>query len=293
MNTRQHIDALFSGFEETAALLDFKEELESNLSDRIGSLKKKGLDEEAAFDKAIEELGDVSALADELSLKKKQEVFSDVYMKTRSYVGPWRMALYVLCGAVLLFGVISAMIVWFFSDSIEASLGTLLIFGGTGALGFVFLGLTQETAAREAMPWKRALWYVAAVGVFLFGIFVFAMTYFQARLGLPHAMGTLICFVLPSLTLGAFLVLTEKDRSKPWVQELRKKVLEWHMNRFTHFSLAQQERFGLLSGALWISAVALFILSSITVGMKFSWLALVAALVGQMLLLSFFIKENE
>ena len=287
---RQYINSLFSGYEETNALIDFKEELESNLNDRINSLKKKGLDEEQASEKAIAELGDVSALADELSLKKKQEIFSDMYMKTRNYIGPWRMALYVLCGMVLAFGVIVGVTSWLFTNNVQALWGSLMPFSMTSVLGLVYLGLTQETASREKMPWKRVLWYVAASGIFLFGILVFVMTYFAQGAGLPHAIASLIPFALPGLALGIFLVLTEKDRSKPWVIELRKKVLEREQERFANPE--QQERFGLLSGALWIGAAAAFILFTITMGFRFSWLAIPAALIGQMLILAAFSKKE-
>jgi hypothetical protein len=47
-------------------------------------------------------------------------------MKTRSYIKPWRMALYVLCGTVLGFGVITAVSAWLFSKDIQAFLGTVL-----------------------------------------------------------------------------------------------------------------------------------------------------------------------
>ena len=287
---RQYINSLFSGYEETNALIDFKEELESNLNDRINSLKKKGLSEEQASEKAIAELGDMSALADELSLKKKQEIFSDMYMKTRNYIGPWRMALYVLCGMVLVLGVIVGVTSWLFTNNVLALWGSLLPFVLTSVLGLVYLGLTQETASREKMPRKRVLWYVAASGIFLFGILVFVMTYFAQGAGLPHAIASLIPFALPGLALGIFLVLTEKDRSKPWVIELRKKALEREQERFV--SPAQQERFGLLSGALWIGAAAVFILFTMTVGLKFSWLAFPAALIGQMLILTAFSKKE-
>lgn len=290
MDMKQYIDDLFSGYEETESLADFKLEIRSNMDDRVKSLMKKGLDEKAAFDKAISELGDVSALADELSLKKRQEVFSEMYMKTRSYIKPGRMALYVLCGAVLGFGIISAFLAWSFSGDINALLGTVLVFSEAALLGFVFLGLTQETASREAMSWKRALWYVAVSGVFLFGVIVFVMTYFIDGLGLPYAIATLIPFALPSLALGIFLILTEKDRSKPWVVDLRKKAMEREMERFA--SPAQAERFGLVTGALWIAAIAGFILLTLTVGIKFSWLAIVAALIGQMLVLAMFTKSK-
>jgi hypothetical protein len=290
MDIRQHIDSLFAGYEETDALADFKEELESNLNERIDSLRKKGFDERASYDKAVAELGDVSVLSDELSLRKKQEVFSDIYMKTRSYIKPWRMALYVLFGVILGFGVISGVVAVLFSGELLALPGTLLVFGEISVLGFVFLGLTQETSAHTAMSWKRALWYVVASGVFLFGVITFIIAYFADGAGLPHAIASLIPFALPGLALGVFLILTEKDRSKPWVAELRRKAMEREMDRFA--SPAQEERFGLTSGAIWIGAIALFIFLTVTVGIKFSWLAFAAALIGQILTLSAFSKHR-
>lgn len=41
MDTQKYVDGLFSGYEETPALTDFKEELRSNLDDRIANLIKK------------------------------------------------------------------------------------------------------------------------------------------------------------------------------------------------------------------------------------------------------------
>jgi hypothetical protein len=90
MGTQKYVDGLFSGYEQTPTLCDFKEELRSNLNDRIANLIKKGMSEQMAFDKATTELGDISALADEISLKKKKEVFSEMYMKTKNYMKTWQ-----------------------------------------------------------------------------------------------------------------------------------------------------------------------------------------------------------
>jgi hypothetical protein len=40
MDTRKYIDSLFSDYEETSALIDFKEELKSFLDERIKALVK-------------------------------------------------------------------------------------------------------------------------------------------------------------------------------------------------------------------------------------------------------------
>jgi len=290
MDTRKYIDSLFSDYEETSALTDFKEELKSFLDERIKALVKSGMNEDEAFRKATNELGDMSAVADEISRKKKQEILAEMYMKTRHYMSTLRIALYILCGTVFAFGVIVAVMSKFFSGDINAPLGSLLVFGVVPILGFLFLALTQETATHEPMDWKRALMYVIAAGIFLFGVIVFIITYFEDSAGLPYAIATLIPFILPSLAFGAFLILTEKDRSKPWVKKQREEYIRRSRERFG--DPVQEERFGLFSGALWIAAIAAFVLLTMLFGLKFSWLAIAAALIGQMLILATFTKSR-
>jgi hypothetical protein len=293
MNTQGYIDALFADYEQNAALADFKEELRNHLDERIANLVKGGAGEKEAFDEATKELGDMSAAADELSRRRKQEALSAMYMKTRRYMSAQRIALFVLCGAAIGFGIITAVLSWLASGLVLAFIGTVLILVGVPVVALVFLGLTQETAAREAMGRKRALLYAAASGLFYFGLCVSLLTYFAggAELLLMEATATLIPFALPGAAFGAFLILTEKDRSKPWVIKLREEHMQRARERFGN--PAREERFGLFSGALWIAAVAAFILLTLLFGFKFSWLAIVAALVGEMLLLGAFTKSDS
>ncbi|MDR1651231.1 MAG: permease prefix domain 1-containing protein [Synergistaceae bacterium] len=289
MNIEEHIDAMFAGYADNASMKDFREELCANLTEKIESLKNRGLDEDAAMKKALGELGDISVIADELSQKKRREVFEIMYMNTRNYMSSRRVLLFVLCGAVLGFAVIASVLGWMYSKEAGAAAGSLMVFGIPPACGLIFLSLTQETAGKEAMSWKRALMYSADAAVFLFGTAVFWMTYLNGPNGLADAVAVLIPFVLPSAAFGAFLVLTETDRSKPWVTALRKEALERENELFE--SLSQERRFELLSGALWIAAAAGFVLLTMTLGIKFSWLSAVAAVVCQMLLVSAFIKK--
>jgi hypothetical protein len=306
MNTRQQIDALFSGYEKTAELADFMEELESNLNDRIAFLNRKGLGEREATEKAIAELGDVSSLADELSLKRKQEVFSEMYMKTRNYISTVRSVLYALCGLVLGAAILVPLITWFASELTVGAVATFFPFGMTGILGFVLMGLTQETASRNAMPLKRALWYALAAGLVLFGILTAFITYFgmeftsalelaargtAANASLTGSLSIVMVFALPGIALGIFLVLTEKDRSKPWLIQQREKHMHYENEWFGNPAATQ--KFGLICGALWIAAIAGFIVLTITVGFKFSWLAIAAALIVQMLVMAGFTRGFE
>jgi MFS family permease len=301
MNTRKQIEELFSGYEKTAALAEFMEEMESNLNDRIAFLKRKGAGEQEATDKAIAELGDISSLADELSLKKKQEVFSEMYMKTRSYISAKRSALYALFGLILGAAILLPLIVWFASDITVAAISTILPFGMVSVLGFVYLGLTQETAAHEAMRPKRAWGYVSAVGLVFFGVLAGLIVYSNIGLVseadliahgawdnsfLVGAIVALLIFALPGIALGVFLGLTEKDRKKPWM----KKLIAESSNPFG--DSANAARFGLICGALWIAAIAAFILLTLTVGIQFSWLALVAAVIIQMLAMAVMMKKG-
>jgi MFS family permease len=298
MDTKKYIDDLFASYEETPALDDFKEELRSNLDDRIQSLVKKGMEERTAFCKATAELGDVSALAEEISLKRKQEVFEEMFMRTRRYMTSGRVALFVAGGAVFCFGLIVTALTWFVTGGTVETLGSGLVFCVAGVAMLTFLGLTQETASRYPMSWKRALFYAADVGVFLFGAFCFPIVFFATRAdtdltafaydaaavagafseGWTAAVATLIPFVLPSAAVFVFLALTEKDRSKPWVIEFRKRA----MARDAEL-LKNPAQFGMVCGAIWIAAIALFVVLTIRAGLLYSWVALVAALVLQLL----------
>ncbi|MDR2355852.1 MAG: permease prefix domain 1-containing protein [Clostridiales Family XIII bacterium] len=291
MNTQAYIDALFADYEQNAALADFKEELRNHLDERIADLAKGGVGERDAFDKATKELGDMSAAADEVSRRKKQEVLSEMYMQTRRYMSAWRIALFVLCGTAVGFGIIVVILSQLVSGTVLAPIGTTLFFVGIPVIALVFLALTQETAVREAMGTKRALLYVAASALFLFGVFASLLTYFAEGAGLMQAVASLIPFALPGAAFGVFLILTEKDRSKPWVRARRAAHMKRERERFGN--PAAEERFGLFSGALWIAALAAFALLTMLFGLKFSWIALIAALIGQMLVLAGFTKVKS
>jgi VIT1/CCC1 family predicted Fe2+/Mn2+ transporter len=303
MNLRGQIEEMFSDYESTAGLADFLEELESNLNDRVASHRRKGMGEQEAEAKALEELGDVSSLANELSLKRKQEVFSEMYMKTRNYITAKRSALYALCGLVLGAAILLPLIVRLESGISAAAISAALPFVMAGILGFIYLGLTQETAAHSPMRPKRALLYVLAVGLILFGAISAVITYAVTQYNTPadgavEAVGVLLVFALPGIALCVFLGLTEQDRRKPWMVKLHEEYakkytsaefMEQSANPFG--SQSRAARFGVLSGALWVAAIAGFIFLTIAAGIKLSWLAIVAAIIIQLLIMAGMMKD--
>jgi hypothetical protein len=303
METQDFVNRLFSEYEESPELRDFKEELLSNLEARIASLAAKGLDEGAAFEKAAGELGDISALADQISLKKKQEVLQDAYLGMKKYLKPGRVALYVLGGGWLILGLVVALVAYLTGEEVSAYdafwepnkrvvsfLGVLLGFIPPAAGLLTFLGITQETASRHPLSRKRGLWYALAAAVLSFGIILFPLTYYATDRRLMEAVATLIPFAIPGLGLLIFFILTERDTRKPWARAQYEREARVNMAVFSDPVTAA--RFGMISGALWIFAVGLFILLGFLSGFQFSWLVFVFAVAAQMAIQGVMIKGS-
>jgi hypothetical protein len=304
MDTKDFVDRLFSEYEDTAELRDFKEELLSNLDARIASLAAKGLAQNEAFEKASGELGDISALADQISLRKKQEIFQDAYMGMRVYLKPLRVALYVITGAWGILGAVIALVVYFTGEeqsALEAfwepnkrltgSLGVLLAFVSSAAAAVTILGVTQETAARYPRSKKRGAWYALAAGALSFGAILFPLTYFATDRGLMEATATLIPVFIPALALLIFLRLTEKDYRKPWARARYEK--EARISRELWSDPLAAARFNMVSGAIWIFAAGLFILLGVIIGFHLSWLVFVFAVAVQLAVQSMMMKPRS
>ena len=302
MNAKEFVDSLFKGYEETAELADFKEELLGNLNAKIESLVKKGADADAAFARASAELGDVSALADELSLKKRKEVFEEVYMDIRNFMNAKRVAGYVAFVVSALFGIITALIVLFSGNWRDGGFDMTGVFASAmpfltaAAAGFTWLGLTQETASAYPVSKKRAAWYAAGAGLLVFGILTVPIVLFSDGLkggGLEviGAISVLIPFVLPGIGILVFLGLTEKDRLKPWAKDFRDKAVKREMEMWSDPAAAA--RFGMFSGAIWVFAAGVFILLGFLIGFKFSWLIFIFATAFQLLVQGVMSKPGE
>ncbi|MCL2126665.1 MAG: permease prefix domain 1-containing protein [Treponema sp.] len=316
MSAKEYVDSLFEGYEGTAALEDFKEELTGNLNAKIESFIRKGMDPEAAFAKASAELGDVSALADELSLKKRREVFEEVYMDIRRFMPSRRVAAYVIFGILALFGAAAALITFFAEKGpwtqytapfgLTSFFATMMPFLTAAITGFTFLGVTQETASAYPVSGKRGAWYAASAGLIAFGLLMMPVAYFGDKFpggaffqggpdinieALIPVIGLMIPFVLPGGGLLAFLVLTEKDRLKPWAKSLNNKIMNGEMALWNDPATAS--RFGMFSGAIWIFAAGLFALLGFLIGFRYSWLVFIFATAFQLAVQGFMVRKGK
>ena len=332
MNAHDYVKSLFRDYEETEALRDFMEEIQSNLEERTASLLKKGLTEEEAFSRASSELGDIGAIADEMSLKRRQEVYKDAYLGMQQYMTPRRVASYVIFGVVLIFGLIISLITFLSVKKVlpvmvwTTSLGSLLPFFVTSVAGFTFLGLTQETAALYPVSRKRAAWYTVAASLISFGLILFPISYFAVSEGGELASSLLDWepisappldfepvsgMVLSSLSsnwqlvpalgvlipflipgIGILVYLCLTEKSR-----LKPWAKDHYKEMYTNPEFwqdpAQAARFGLFSGAIWIFAVGLFIALGITIGFKFSWLVFIFAVALQLLIQAVLFKPKK
>jgi len=288
MNAKEFIDSLFKGYEETPALADFKEELLANMNAKVENFIRKGMDMDAAFAKASAELGDVSSLADEMSLKKRKEVFEEVYMDIKMYMPAKRVAGYVVFGVLVLWGITSALIALFSGKntdflsgkSLVRFFGAMMPFLTAAVAGFTWLGVTQETASMNPVSKKRGTWYAIAAGLIFFGLLSMLITYFKMKPA-KSIIGEIIPFILPGIGILTFLILTEKDRLKPWAKKFREKTVAREMAMWNDPAVAV--RFGLFSGAIWMFAVGIFVLLGFLIGFKFSWLIFIFATAFQLL----------
>jgi hypothetical protein len=99
---------------------------------------------------------------------------------------------------------------------------------------------------------------------------------------LVPVIGIIIPFILPGIGILVFLVLTEKDRLKPWAKDFHNKAVEGEMAIWN--DPAKVARFGMFSGAIWLFAAGIFIVLGFLIGFKFSWPVFIFATAFQLVI---------
>lgn len=274
---KNYIDSLFEGYEDSDELKDFKEELQSDFMTKIETFTSKGLSEKEAYEKAKKDLRDVSEMADELSLAKRKDIYSDMYMGNKKYYTSKRIAGYVVFTSILIFGILVSLLTLFFTPgsvditetssnenfvmldhtNLLAMVASLMPFLTAAIGGFVYLGVTQETVYHFPVATRRAVIYCIASIFIVFGLMVAVITglamagsvelgpavdravegtftisasaigeKYEVGLAIGSAIATLIPFFFPGLIALIVLIVTEKDRKKPWFKKEMQKEAE-------------------------------------------------------------------
>ncbi|WP_368654634.1 permease prefix domain 1-containing protein [Ornithinibacillus sp. 4-3] len=289
MELKLFIDKAFEAYEDTAELHDFKEELLTNLQERVDNLIASGTTRNDAMKKIEIEFADVNKIADEMSLSKKKEVFEYQYMSLRHFISKPRAAIYTILAVLTLFGIIIAFQGFFASNKIEAFIGSLFVFLAIPIAGFVYMALTQETATRNPMRPVRASIYGIATFVLLFGALLVPMLIFGEAKSLAAAFGVLIPFALPSIGVLSYLIITEADHRKSWVKKVETAEMEW-AKEFQNSGNAAA--FGIITAAIWVLAIGAFVLLLLLKLWIYSWIPFVLAFALMMFALAFYMKKK-
>jgi len=273
MKEKIYVDRLFAGYEDTPDIMDFKEEIAGNLKERVHELTTKGLDEEGAFGKATAELGDITAIADNVGKKKRNETIGQMYMKAKPPVTIRTAGGFAAASGLLLLGMALAAFS-FFSGEYNLSVyavSSILISVACGL--YAYFGLTQETAAHYAMKKGRALAYGMVCVTVLLGAGLIAVSFLPRGLDMAMGIGIGAAFVLCAVCALVFLLATETKRQKPWLAAMVERSVENAMGLHqVMVDPAKASRFGAASGGLWIFAVALWITLHMAFGLRYAWL---------------------
>lgn len=279
---KKYIDGLFADIPDNQQLRELKEEISANLLEKVNDFAAKGNSEEAAFNKAVSSLGDMSELVDSLRKASREKGDTDKYrtfpLDRKQVIG------YVTASAIFLFGIMVGAIVYLRQRDLVLALTYFMPFILVAAPIFSYFGLIQETGHHYGMNHRRALSYSLAGEVLLLGVVAAGMMVFQ-RQELLMIFASFMPFATISTIAFLYLGLTEKKR--------RKMGPDWEKQWIEYYSNPQTWAVkGALSGALWIFSIAVFFLVAFTWGWKYSWIVFVVA-VGLEVLMDAFIALKK
>jgi hypothetical protein len=204
-----YFDNLFSGVGSSQQLFELKEELTTNMKEKIADYRARGMNEEQAFKEAIVSMGDLSGLVDDMRKLGQDTARMNIYSSMANRIS----AGFIVVGVLLaMFGMFVIAMTYFMKLEGVAVAGSG-IFVVAGCMLLTYGLLTRETGKKYAMNKIRAALYGLSVGLILFGLFCAAVTHFAV--GETYvSIASMMFFFMGGVGLFLLLVLTGSDRSK-------------------------------------------------------------------------------
>ncbi len=203
------IDTLFVEVGPSQQLFDLKEELATNMKERILDFQARGIDADAAFKEAVIAMGDLSGLVDDMRRIGQDTAKQSVYSSMSARISTIGLVSGVL---LVLFGVLTSAMVYYMNISGVAAAGNG-VFVVAGGVLVTYSFLTRETSRKYAMNKVRAALFALAIGLVLFAVFTAIMTHLAVG-EMYITIASLMVFLLTGIGLFLFLVLTGTDRRK-------------------------------------------------------------------------------
>ena len=297
MKEKVYVDRLFADYEDSTEIVDFKEEITTNLTANVRNLVSKGLDEEEAFEKATAELGDITAIADDIGKKKRNEAIGQMYMNARVPVTKRTAAGMTAASALLLIAAGITLITLLSSVSPASGVALYVISAVllpiAGGL-YTYFGSTQETTAHYAVKHKRALAYGIVSFAILLGAALAAVAFFPGKQSLIVAGCIIAAFFIPSICVLIFLLITEPKRQKPWLKAMvEREVGNSMMFANNMVDPAKAARFGVLSGGVCLLSVAVFLTLHFALSIPHAWLVFLFMLAIQSFMTSMIFGKKK
>ena len=260
MKEKVYVDRLFADYEDTPEIRDFKEEIAGNLEERIKELVSKGMEEEKAFAKATTELGDITAIADEVGKKTRNRAIGQMYMKAKVPITKKTAAgLTVATGLLLL--CMGFVLITFFSKTDRVwpyYLAAVLLSFACGL--YTYFGLTQETTAHYAVKNGRAIAYGIVCWLIFLGAGLAVVSLLFDGFEVTVVLGIKIVLILSAICGLIFLLATESKRQKPWLKAIMEREYVNSMElRADIVDPIKAAKFGVSSGGVWFLAIAVFV----------------------------------
>src|SRR5699024_5700171 len=127
---QKYIDDLFSEVGKTQELFDMKEELTTNLKEKITDYKYRGMEEEKAVKEAVISIGDLSGLVDDMRKRGQDQAKQSVYSIRAARISTAGL----ITGTVLvLFGLFNSLMVLFMDVPVVSVVGPFIFIVGGGA----------------------------------------------------------------------------------------------------------------------------------------------------------------
>ena len=294
MREEVYVDRLFADYDDSPEIRDFKEEITGNLREHIKELITKGLNEEEAFEKATAELGDITAIADNVGKKKRNEAIGQMYMKTKVPLTTKTATGLAIASGLLLFGIGLALIAffWEFGSVWPYYISAFALSIASGL--HTYFALTQETAAYYPMESRRALTYGIWIACLILGAGLVVVSFLFDGFEMSAALGIKLILIFSAICALIFLLMTEKKRQKPWLEAMVEHEIEntikFHMDMVDPVKTV---KFGVASGGLWILAIACFVTLGLLVSWQYSWLVFLFALGIQVFMTMTIFEKRE
>ncbi|WP_082232865.1 permease prefix domain 1-containing protein [Halobacillus massiliensis] len=210
-----YLDREFSGVGASQQLYELKEELTVNLKEKVRDYEKDGMSEEAAIKKAIQSMGDLSGLKEDMRRLGVDTTRKQVYTSMSSRISNVGLIVGIL---TMCFGVLTSLMLYFLGLPGESVISPAIFIVIGGALVTYSL-LTRETMKHYAMRKSMALLYTLAIGLLLFSLFV-ALTSGLATGEMFVAISSFMVFFLIGLALLLVLLFIpqinrKKERNVP------------------------------------------------------------------------------